>query len=84
MRKTKIICTMGPAVEKLETMKTLLEAGMNIARLNFAHGDHDYHRAMIKHIRKASKETGIPVAVLADVKGPEIRTRDVLNNQPIT
>jgi pyruvate kinase len=83
IRKTKIICTMGPAVEKLETIKELLAGGMNIARLNFAHGDHAYHREMIWKIRKASEETGIPAAILADVKGPEIRTGAVASDTPI-
>jgi pyruvate kinase len=84
IRKTKIICTMGPAVEKPETMAELLRSGMNIARLNFAHGDHAYHLKMIKTLRQVSKQTGIPVAVLADVKGPEIRTGYVADDTPVT
>jgi len=82
MRKTKIVCTLGPAVHAPETLAALLRAGMNVARLNFAHGDHDSHREMIGRLREASSATGIPVAILADVKGPEIRTGDVPDGKP--
>ena len=74
MRKTKIICTMGPAVRDIEIMKQLLRAGMNIARFNFSHGDHAYHKENMDMLREASRQTSIPVALLLDTKGPEIRT----------
>ncbi len=74
LRKTKIVCTMGPAVDQLDLMKQLLNAGMNIARFNFSHGNHEEHRARINLLRQASAETDIPVALLLDTKGPEIRT----------
>jgi len=74
MRKTRIVCTLGPSNEDLDVLSRLLEAGMNVARFNMAHGDHDYHSAMIARIREASRKTGIPVALLIDIKGPEIRT----------
>lgn len=74
LRKTKIVCTMGPAVDDVNTMKELLEAGMNIARFNFSHGNHEEHRNRINLLREASVVTGIPVALLLDTKGPEIRT----------
>jgi pyruvate kinase len=83
IRKTKIVCTMGPAVEDPAVLKSLLTAGMNVARLNYAHGDHGYHREIIKRLRHASAETQIPVAILADVKGPEIRTGDVPDNKKV-
>ncbi|SEB89082.1 pyruvate kinase [Paenibacillus sp. GP183] len=82
MRKTKIVCTIGPASESLENLKRLMEAGMNVARLNFSHGDFEEHGARIHNIREASKETGKTVAILLDTKGPEIRTGK-LKEEPI-
>ncbi|WP_151735481.1 pyruvate kinase [Paenibacillus tengchongensis] len=74
MRKSKIVCTIGPASESLENIKKLILAGMNVARLNFSHGDYEEHGGRIKTIRQASKELGKTVAILLDTKGPEIRT----------
>ncbi|WP_433943866.1 pyruvate kinase [Paenibacillus sp. SN-8-1] len=74
MRKTKIVCTIGPSSESLENTKKLILAGMNVARLNFSHGDFEEHGNRIKTIRKASEELGKSVAILLDTKGPEIRT----------
>lgn len=74
MRKTKIVCTIGPASESLENTKKLIMAGMNVARLNFSHGDFEEHGARIQTIRQASQELGKSVAILLDTKGPEIRT----------
>ncbi|OAB43255.1 pyruvate kinase [Paenibacillus glacialis] len=74
MRKTKIVCTIGPASESLENIKKLIMAGMNVARLNFSHGDFDEHGNRINVIRQASQELGKTVAILLDTKGPEIRT----------
>ncbi|WP_027414786.1 pyruvate kinase [Aneurinibacillus terranovensis] len=74
MRNTKIVCTIGPASESLETLKALMEAGMNVARLNFSHGTHEEHKARIATIRQAAEELGKNVAILLDTKGPEIRT----------
>lgn len=74
MRKTKIVCTIGPSSESLENTKKLIMAGMNVARLNFSHGDFEEHGNRIKNIRQASEELGKPVAILLDTKGPEIRT----------
>lgn len=79
MRKTKIVCTIGPASETVEKLTELIEAGMNVARLNFSHGDHDEHAARIQNIREASKNTGKTVAILLDTKGPEIRTHNFEN-----
>ncbi|WP_078556905.1 pyruvate kinase [Bacillus alkalicellulosilyticus] len=75
MRKTKIVCTIGPASESLEKLTELIEAGMNVARLNFSHGDFEEHGARIKNLREASARTGKTVAILLDTKGPEIRTQ---------
>lgn len=74
MRKAKIVCTIGPASESVETLKRLLTAGMNVARLNFSHGSHEEHAARIRNIRQAGRELGVQVAILLDTKGPEIRT----------
>jgi pyruvate kinase len=74
-RKTKIICTLGPASESEETMSSLIKAGMNVARFNFSHGSHEEHLGRLKTLRKLRKELGCPVAALLDTKGPEIRLK---------
>jgi pyruvate kinase len=79
LRKTKIICTIGPASESVEKLVQLIEAGMNVARLNFSHGNYEEHGMRIKNIREAAKITGKTVAILLDTKGPEIRTHDMEN-----
>lgn len=73
-KKTKIVCTIGPASQSIETLVQLLQNGMNVARLNFSHGTHEEHSGRIVNIRKASQLTGIPVAIMLDTKGPEVRT----------
>ena len=79
MKRTKIVCTIGPASEAPEKLAALAEAGMNVARLNFSHGDHEEHLARINTIKKIRKETGRVIAILLDTKGPEIRTHDMEN-----
>ena len=74
MKKTKIVCTIGPASESEEILEQLIEAGMNVARLNFSHGDHDEHLVRIERIRKIAKKLGKHVGIMLDTKGPEIRT----------
>ncbi|USG64441.1 pyruvate kinase [Brevibacillus ruminantium] len=74
LRKAKIVCTIGPASESVETLVKLIQAGMNVARLNFSHGSHEEHAARIVNIREACEITGKQVAILLDTKGPEIRT----------
>ncbi|HEX7063470.1 MAG TPA: pyruvate kinase [Bacillales bacterium] len=74
MQKTKIVCTIGPASETVEQLVQLIQSGMNVARLNFSHGDHEEHKARIRNIREATEKTGKTVAILLDTKGPEIRT----------
>lgn len=76
MRKTKIICTIGPASQSEEKLKELLLAGMNVARFNFSHGDHAEHQMKLERARNAAKELGMPLATMQDTKGPEIRLRD--------
>jgi pyruvate kinase len=74
MKKTKIVCTIGPASENPEVFKTLVESGLDVARLNFSHGSHEEHLARILMIKKVRAELEKPVAILLDTKGPEIRT----------
>jgi pyruvate kinase len=80
MRKTKIVCTIGPASESVEMLDNLIEAGMNVARLNFSHGNHEEHAVRIKRIREASEKAGKIVGILLDTKGPEIRTHKMEND----
>ncbi len=75
-RKTKIICTIGPASQDQETLKKLMKAGMNVCRLNFSHGDYDEQRGKLVNIRAVREELGLPVATLLDTKGPEIRLKE--------
>lgn len=82
MRKTKIVCTIGPSSESLENTKKLINAGMNVARLNFSHGDFEEHGNRIINIRQACQELGTTVAILLDTKGPEIRLGK-LKEEPI-
>ena len=78
-RKTKIICTIGPASESMEMMEKLVDTGMNIIRLNFSHGDYEEHAKRIHNIREVSKKTGKNIAILLDTKGPEVRLGDFEN-----
>ncbi|KNY28604.1 pyruvate kinase [Pseudobacteroides cellulosolvens] len=73
MRKTKIICTLGPAVDSKDMLKQLMKAGMNVGRMNFSHGTHEDHKKRIDSFKEAREELGIPVALLLDMKGPKIR-----------
>ncbi|AGZ24568.1 MULTISPECIES: pyruvate kinase [Staphylococcus] len=77
MRKTKIVCTIGPASESEEMLEKLMNAGMNVARLNFSHGSHEEHKGRIDTIRKVAKRLNKTVAILLDTKGPEIRTHNM-------
>ncbi|KAA6448628.1 pyruvate kinase [Bacillus swezeyi] len=79
MRKTKIVCTIGPASESIEKLTQLMEAGMNVARLNFSHGDFEEHGARIQNIREAASKLGKDIGILLDTKGPEIRTHTMEN-----
>lgn len=77
MKYTKIVCTIGPASEKYEVLKTLVESGMNVARLNFSHGTYANHKMLMKNIRAVSKDLGRPIAILQDLQGPKIRVGDL-------
>ncbi len=76
MRKTKIVCTLGPATEDENVLRRLIEEGMDVARLNFSHGTHEEQKARMDMVKKLRKECGKHIALLLDTKGPEIRTRD--------
>ena len=75
MRKTKIVCTMGPNTNDREMMKQLALSGMDVARFNFSHGDHEEHKGRLELLKSVREELGIPVAALLDTKGPEIRLK---------
>lgn len=81
MRKTKIVCTIGPASRDEGTLRRMLQAGMNVARVNFSHGTHEEHRKTIETFRKVRDELGLPAAVLLDTKGPEIRIGNFENGK---
>ena len=81
MRRTKIICTLGPAVDSEEAMKKLILSGMNGARFNFSHGTHESQLATLERLNRARAELGIPVAAILDTKGPEIRVRNFENGK---
>ncbi len=74
MKKTKVVCTIGPASENYDILMKLIESGMNVARLNFSHGNQDEHRSRIEMIQQASEDSDMPIAIMLDTKGPEIRT----------
>jgi pyruvate kinase len=76
MRKTKIICTLGPATDDKNVLRGLMLAGMDVARVNFSHGSHEEHQVRIDTVKELREELGLPVALLLDTKGPEIRTLD--------
>lgn len=76
MRKTKIVCTIGPASQDEEILREIIKAGMNVARFNFSHGDHEEHGRKLERVRRISRELNLPVAVLLDTRGPEIRLCD--------
>ena len=71
--KTKIVCTIGPASMSMEIMKKMIQAGMNVARLNFSHGDFESHKKVIKSLHAAAKAVGRGVAIMADLPGPKMR-----------
>ncbi len=75
MRKTKIVCTIGPACEDEQTLEKMCLAGMNVARLNFSHGTHEEHQARIDRIRRVREKLNLPIAILLDTKGPEYRIK---------
>ena len=83
MRKTKIVCTIGPATDDENIMRELMQAGMNVARFNFSHGDYETHEKRFRQIEKLRKELDLPIATLLDTKGPEIRLGKFVDNKPV-
>ncbi len=81
MRRTKIICTIGPASESEENLREIMKAGMNVARFNFSHGSHAEHKRKFERIRKLREELQLPIATMLDTKGPEIRLKDFKNGK---
>mgnify|MGYP006268762075 CR=1 FL=1 len=81
IRRTKIVCTLGPAVDNDAGVAELLQAGMNVARFNFSHGTHEEHRERLARLRRIAGKQGIPVATLLDTKGPEIRTGKLADSE---
>ena len=81
MRKTKIVCTIGPACDSEETLRAMMLAGMNVARLNFSHGTHAEHQVRIDRIKKLRAELDLPIAIMLDTKGPEYRIRTFKNKE---
>src|SRR5437867_11087643 len=72
-RRTRIICTIGPASRNPATLRKLVEAGMDVARLNFSHGTHEEHAAVIRAIREGETDWGRPVTIIQDLQGPKVR-----------
>lgn len=81
MRRTKIVCTLGPASDNAAMLKKLVACGMNVARLNFSHGTHESHQKVVDTFKKVRKESDQPIALMLDTKGPEIRIKTFKDNQ---
>lgn len=81
MRKTKIICTLGPATDKDDILRKLMVNGMNVARLNFSHGTHEEHKARLDKIKELREELNLPIAALLDTKGPEVRVKTFIEDK---
>lgn len=79
--KTKIVCTIGPACSDEETLRQMMLAGMNVARFNMSHGTHESHRALIDKVKKVRFELGLPVSIMIDTKGPEVRIKQFKNGK---
>src|SRR5690349_15413422 len=84
MRRTKIVCTIGPATNSEERLEQLMRAGMNVARLNFSHGTQQEHAIVIERIRTISARLGYAIAILQDLQGPKIRTGSLQGKKPVT
>lgn len=84
MRKTKIICTIGPATDKEGILEKLMKSGMNVARFNFSHGDFSIHKKRFEEIKELRKKLNLPIATMLDTKGPEIRLGLFKDNKPVT
>jgi len=83
MKRTKIVCTLGPSTDNEEVLTQLIENGLNVARQNFSHGDHNEHKNRMDLTKKVREKLNLPIAIMLDTKGPEIRTRDFENGSII-
>lgn len=83
MKRTKIICTLGPAVDSESALKNLIMAGMDVARFNFSHGSHAEHKARMDRLKKIRREMDAPIAIMLDTKGPSIRIGELENHEPV-
>ena len=83
MRHTKIVATLGPASDSEERLRQLIEAGLDVVRLNFSHGTHDEHAERIARVRRVAVAVGRPVAILQDLQGPKIRTGELASDIPV-
>ena len=81
MKKTKIVATIGPASESEEVLRELFSNGLNVCRLNFSHGTHEEHQERIDRIKRIREDMNLPIAIMLDTKGPEIRLGDFENDQ---
>ena len=81
MRRTKIVCTIGPASESEKAIRGLIQSGMDVARLNFSHGDYAFHERIIRTIRRVARSLDKPVALLQDLPGPKIRVGSIAGNR---
>ena len=84
MRKTKIVCTIGPATDDDDIMRRIMQAGMNVARFNFSHGDYETHQKLYEQVVRLREELGLPIATLMDTRGPEIRLGKFVDDKPVT
>ena len=82
-RYAKIIATIGPASQSEETLRALILAGMSVVRLNFSHGTHEEHEAVVTRVRKLSQELDRPISILQDLRGPKLRTGDLKDRAPL-
>lgn len=82
-KRTKIICTLGPAVDSESALKNLIQAGMDVARCNFSHGSHAEHKARMDRLKKVRRELDSPCAIMLDTKDPSIRTGKLEGGKPV-
>src|SRR5215467_6687348 len=83
LRRAKIICTIGPSCSTQPQMRALMQAGMDVARLNFSHGSHEEHASHIEALRRAADEEGRTICILQDLQGPKIRTGALKGHKPV-
>ena len=83
LRRAKIVATLGPACSTIEVFRTLVKAGLDVARLNFSHGSHEQKAQLIAMVRQVAKEENKPICILADLQGPKIRTGKLKDHKPV-